>query len=88
MPDQAPDESPSAMFQRTIRMDEPMAKALVRADVTLLEELAYVPLAELMAIDGIQEPVLNEFRQRARAYLLNQALDGQELPPGPLGQDD
>jgi N utilization substance protein A len=69
-------------------MDEVMAKALVNADITLLEELAYVPVAELLAIDGVEESAVHEFRQRARAYLLTQALEGQELPPGALPEED
>ena len=69
-------------------MDEGMAKALVAADITLLEELAYVPTAELLAIAGMQEAAVHEYRQKARAYLLSQALEGKELPPGWLRDED
>ena len=75
-------ESPEAMFQRTLRMEEAMANALVAADITMLEELADVPISELLAIEGLEEPAVQIFRQRAREYLLIDASGGEQLPPG------
>jgi N utilization substance protein A len=62
-------------------MDESLANAFVAAHIVTLEELAYVPIGELLAIDGLNELEVHSFRQRAREYLLRDAL-------GPKGQRD
>lgn len=65
-----PEESPVAMFQRTLHMEQRVANAFVAGGVEILEELAYVPLDELFAIDGLTESEVQHFRQRYRARLL------------------
>jgi transcription termination factor NusA len=76
-----PDESPEAMFQRILRMDERLARALTSGGIVTLEELAYVPIDEVLGIEGLQESEVQLFRTRARAYLLNNAM-------GPKGDAD
>jgi N utilization substance protein A len=39
-----------------------------------LEEIAYVPVQELLEIDGFDEDMVNELRERAKAALLTQAI--------------
>jgi N utilization substance protein A len=57
------------MFKRMLHMDERLAQALVDAEILTLEELAYVPIEELLAIPGYSENELQSFRQQARRYL-------------------
>ena len=54
-----------------------VANAFVAGGIEILEELAYVPLDELLAIDGITESEVQHFRQRAREHLLRDALDSE-----------
>jgi N utilization substance protein A len=65
----APDESPEAMFQRILQMDERLARVLTAGGIVTLEELAYVPIDELLRIEGLGESEAQTFRSRARAYL-------------------
>jgi transcription termination/antitermination protein NusA len=64
----SPGESPEAMFQRTLKMDDRLAHVLTTGGIVTLEELAYVPIDELLAVKGIQESEAQLFRRRARAY--------------------
>jgi N utilization substance protein A len=69
-----PHESPEVMFQRTLHMDERLARTLTAGGIATLEELAYVPIGELLAVQGLEEPQAQLFRKRARAYLLQDAM--------------
>jgi N utilization substance protein A len=69
-----PDESPEAMFQRTLHMDERLARTLTAGGISTLEELGYVPIGELLEVQGLDESQAQLFRQRARAYLLQDAM--------------
>ena len=71
-----PDESPEAMFQRTLQMGAPVARILTAGGITSLEELAYVPIGELLEVRGLEESHAQLLRKRARAYLLHSAIDG------------
>jgi N utilization substance protein A len=73
-----PDDSPEAMFQRTLHMDERLARTLTAGGIATLEELAYVPLQELLGVQGLQESEAQLFRKRARAYLLHDAMGGDD----------
>jgi N utilization substance protein A len=64
------DESPSAMFMRVLRVPKAIADALVAAEVTSLEEVAYIPQSELLAIPSVEHWLLLDLRERARQYLL------------------
>ena len=74
----SPDESPEAMFQRTIHMDQRVARLLTAGGILTLEELAYVPIDELLAVKGLQESEAQLFRGRARAFLLEDAMGGSD----------
>ena len=43
-----------------------------------MEEVAYVPLDEILAIDGFDEEIANELRNRAKDALLTQAIASEE----------
>lgn len=73
-----PDESPEAMFQRTLHMHERLAQTLTAGGIATLEELAYIPIGELLAVRGLQEADAQLFRKRARAYLLHDAMPGED----------
>ena len=45
---------------------------------TSVEEVAYVPLDEILAIDGFDEEIANELRNRAKDALLTQAIASEE----------
>jgi len=50
----------------------------VQEGFTSLEEIAYVPLDEILAIDGFDEDIANELRNRAKDALLTQAIASEE----------
>ena len=51
-------------------LDEDAADVLVQEGFSSLEEIAYVPLDEIVAIDGFDEEIANELRGRAKDALL------------------
>ena len=63
-------------FQRALDVDEGVAIALVEEGFTTLEEVAYVPLEEMLAIEGFDEDIVSELRTRAKDALLTQAIAG------------
>ena len=68
-------------------MNSGVAIALVAAGVTMLEELAYIPINELLEIKALDASQIELFRLKARQYLLSEVLGGEELPPGPWEDD-
>ena len=69
-----PNESPEAMFQRTLQMDARLARTLTAGGILTLEELAYVPIGELLGVEGLGESEAQHFRKRAREYLLRDSM--------------
>ena len=59
-------------------MDQDVAELLVLEGFTSLEEIAYVPMDELLEIEGFDEDVAKELRDRARDALLTQAIASEE----------
>ncbi|MFQ5565849.1 MAG: transcription termination factor NusA, partial [Paracoccaceae bacterium] len=59
----------SAMFIESLNVDEMVAQLLVSEGFTSLEEVAFVELAELSAIDGFDEDTAEELQARARESL-------------------
>ena len=59
-------------------MDEEVADILVQEGFSTLEEVAYVPLNEMLEIDALDEETVNELRSRARNALLNEAIASEE----------
>ncbi len=66
------------MFMVKLDVDEELADILVDEGFTSLEEVAYVPLAEMLEIEAFDEDTVNELRERARNVLLTQAIVTEE----------
>ena len=64
-------------FMDALDVDEDIAEVLVEEGFTALEEVAHVPLEEMLAIDGFDEDIA-EMRSRAKDALLTQALASEE----------
>lgn len=65
-------------FVQALDVDEDVAEVLVEEGFTTLEEVAYVPLEEFLAIEGFDEDVAEELRSRAKDALLTRALADEE----------
>jgi N utilization substance protein A len=55
-----------------------LADLLIDEGFSTLEEVAYVPLAEMLEIEGLDEDIVNELRNRARNVLLTEAIVTEE----------
>lgn len=69
-----PDRSIVEMFMRVLEVNEPVAIALVAAGLTVIEEVAYIPLQELLEVEGVEKKLLHSLRERARLHLLNDVM--------------
>jgi N utilization substance protein A len=70
------------LFMSALEIDEDFAGILVDEGFSSLEEIAYVPVAELLAIDGLDEDTVEELRKRAKAVLTTRALASEESLEG------
>jgi transcription termination/antitermination protein NusA len=66
------------VFMAALDIDEDVADVLIDEGFTSLEEIAYVPLDEFLAIEGFDEDIAEELRTRAKDALLTQALASEE----------
>ncbi|MBS0192935.1 MAG: transcription termination/antitermination protein NusA [Proteobacteria bacterium] len=66
------------LFMDKLEVDEEIAGILVGDGFNTVEEIAYVPTAELLAIEGFDEDIVEELRTRARDALLTEALANEE----------
>jgi transcription termination/antitermination protein NusA len=66
------------MFMSKLDVDEELAGILVQEGFTNVEEVAYVPESELLAIEEFDEDMVAELRQRARDALLTQMIASEE----------
>ena len=66
------------MFAKQLDVDEEIGLILVQEGFSTIEEVAYVPAAELVAIDEFDEGIVDELRSRARDVLLTQAIVQEE----------
>ncbi|WP_368648710.1 transcription termination factor NusA [Castellaniella ginsengisoli] len=65
-------------FITKLDVDEEVADILIDEGFTGLEEIAYVPLQELLDIEAFDEETVNELRTRARNALLTEAIAQEE----------
>ncbi|MGB3291083.1 MAG: transcription termination factor NusA [Burkholderiaceae bacterium] len=65
-------------FISKLDVDEEVADILIDEGFTGLEEIAYVPLQELLEIEAFDEDTINELRTRARNALLTEAIAQEE----------
>lgn len=65
-------------FISKLDVDEEVADILIDEGFTGLEEIAYVPIQELLEIEAFDEDTINELRARARNALLTEAIAQEE----------
>ena len=70
------------VFMEKLDIDEELADLLIEEGFSSLEEVAYVPLAEMLEIEGLDEDIVNELRNRARNVLLTEAIVTEEQLEG------
>ena len=66
------------LFINKLDVDEEVADILVQEGFATLEEVAYVPLAEMLEIEAFDEATVNALRDRARNILLTEAIVNEE----------
>ncbi|MCC7091498.1 MAG: transcription termination/antitermination protein NusA [Nitrosomonas sp.] len=66
------------LFMQKLDVDEEIAEILVQEGFVTLEEVAYVPLNEMLEIESLDEETVNEIRNRARNVLLTDAIVKEE----------
>jgi N utilization substance protein A len=71
-----------SLFMDALEIDEDFAAILVEEGFSSLEEVAYVPVSELLSIDGLDEATVEELRKRAKAVLTTRALASEESLEG------
>jgi len=67
-----------SLFIAKLDVDEELADILIDEGFSSLEEVAYVPLAEMLEIEAFDEDTVNELRNRARNVLLTEAIVTEE----------
>ena len=67
-----------ALFSEQLDVDEEVSLILVQEGFSTIEEVAYVPAAELIAIEEFDEGIVEELRSRARDVLLTKAIVREE----------
>ena len=75
-------------FTKYLDIDEDFATVLVEEGFSTLEELAYVPMKELLEIDGLDEPTVEALRERAKNALTTLALAQEESLGDKKSADD
>ena len=66
------------LFMEQLDVDADVAAILVQEGFSSIEEIAYVPTAELLSIEEFDEATVEELRGRARDVLLTQAIASEE----------
>jgi len=67
------------VFMEKLDINEEVAEILVEEGFTSIEEVAYVPLEEMMAVEDFDEEIAEELRSRAKDALLTQAIASEEV---------
>ena len=66
------------LFMAKLDVDEEVAKILIEEGFSNLEEVAYVPISEMLEIESFDEDTVNELRRRARDALLTAEIKSEE----------
>jgi N utilization substance protein A len=66
-------------FMEQLDVDEEVAAILVQEGFTSIDEIAYVPLNEMLGIEEFDEDIINELRERAKDALLTRAIAKEEV---------
>jgi len=75
-------------FMKQLDVDEDVATILAQEGFSTIEEIAYVPQAELKSIEAFDEELIKELRNRARDVLLTQAIASEESLDQSMPSDD
>lgn len=75
-------------FVEHLDVDEDLAVLLVEEGFTTVEEVAYVPIEEMLAVPSLDEDIVNELRARAEDALLTKALVKEEELGDKVPDDD
>jgi N utilization substance protein A len=67
-----------ALFVDKLDVDQEVADILVEEGFASLEEIAYVPITEMLDIEAFDEDTVNELRNRARDALVTEAIASEE----------
>jgi N utilization substance protein A len=73
------------LFMQKLNVDEEVAGILVQEGFNTVEEVAYVPLNEMLEIEAFDEETVNELRSRARNVLLTEAIVSEEQVETDIG---
>jgi N utilization substance protein A len=65
-------------FMEQLDVDEDIAVILVQEGFTSVDEIAYVPKEEMLAIEEFDEELIDELRNRAKDVLLTKAIAKEE----------
>ncbi len=65
-------------FMEQLDVDEDVAAILVQEGFTSVDEVAYVPIEEMLTIEEFDEDLINELRNRAKDFLLTRAIANEE----------
>jgi len=76
------------LFMKQLDVDADVATILVQEGFSTIEEVAYVPQGELIAIEEFDEDIVKELRNRARDVLLTQAIASEETLDAQMPADD
>ncbi|NBC12080.1 MAG: transcription termination/antitermination protein NusA [Gammaproteobacteria bacterium] len=77
----------ASLFMEQLQVDENVAFVLVEEGFTSIEEVAYVPTAELQSIAEFDDEIIDILRQRAKDVLLTRAVTGTESDEGQPATD-
>ncbi|MFT5504490.1 MAG: N utilization substance protein A, partial [Gammaproteobacteria bacterium] len=75
-------------FMAQLDVDEEVAIILVQEGLTTIDEVAYIPEAELLEIEEFDEEIVQELRGRARDALLTMAIASEETAEAGEPQED
>jgi len=85
---EAESEALQKHFMEQLDVDEEVAGILVQEGFTSIDEVAYVPVNEMLEIEEFDEDIVNELRERAKDVLLTRAITSEEQFSGePPAQD-
>jgi N utilization substance protein A len=70
------------LFMEKLDIDQDLADLLVQEGFSTLEEVAYVPISEMLDIEGLDEATVNELRTRAKDALLLEQIRSEEQVEG------
>ena len=66
------------LFVESLSVGDDVAILLAQEGFTTIEQVAYVPVTELQKIEGFDETLVNELRERAQDQLLLEAISTEE----------